>query len=109
MLDHWLMSQKGNIRPSRTASAVAVMGGIILLLFGAFVIVPNSHDAPGPAKLFMAVWFLLGIGMVVYHFINAAGGPVPPGEVVDVEIDASAKASRTAKERLAELQELKQS
>ena len=88
---------------------MSAFGGIIALFFGAIFFLPHLDDMPGPAKLFFAVWFLVVIGGIIYSLINAAGGTVPPGKVVEFEIDEGEKPPGTAKERLAELQELKQS
>jgi len=84
-----------------------------MLIIGASVFLPamNEHrpgSESGPVGLFLAVWFVVGISVVIYHLVNAMGGDVPAGESVEIEGEEQTH-PRPAKERLEELEALRQS
>jgi hypothetical protein len=106
------MSKRYRIRPSRGSSAVAVVVGVVMLIVGATVLLPNIGNAPAPAGLFLTVWFGGGITVIVYHLINASGGNVPSGTVIEEETSAAETSiglspARSAEDRLRELDSLR--
>jgi hypothetical protein len=96
------MSGRARIRPSRSASALGMIAGIVFVIIGLFIAIPN-------AGLFGVVWTLAALIGVVYYAVNTFSDRGISTEVVDFEGDLDSKKDEGSIEsRLQELESLKQ-
>ena len=98
-------------RPSRGMSIFTILVGIGMLVF-ALSMVGESGSGRGPGGAFFALWVLVLLGIIGYHFYNAATGK---GYTESIDFDDStpfhdldADSSEPVAARLRELDSLKE-
>lgn len=91
------------MRPSREVSILSFLMGVIFTGIGLFVVIPMISSNGGPGW-FGIVWTLGALGMTIFHGVNAF---TDRGIAVE-EIQFDSKdSSKSASERLAEIEEMK--
>jgi hypothetical protein len=96
------MSGKARIRPSQSISAIGMIVGIIFVIIGLFIVIPN-------VGLFGVVWTLVALGGVIYSAVNTFSERGISTEVVDFEGDLDKQKDEVSVEsRLQTLESLKQ-
>ena len=92
---------RGKIKPSKPISAIGMVIGIVFVLIGLLVVIPN-------AGVFGVIWTLFAAIGVVYNGANLFTEEGVPHEVVDFEGDlSSVKNEESVESRLEELESLK--
>lgn len=83
-------------RPTPGGSAIAIVVGIFMLIFG-LGFLSQVHDAPPLVALFLVVWFGGLIAAIGYHIMNVVkddGVPTGIMEIDDVPSDKKSPADR---------------
>ena len=93
---------RGRIRPSKPASVVAMVIGIIFIGIGVFVVIP----AAGPFGVF---WTVAAVAVTVFYAVNVFSEHGVSHEVVDFEGDLKTGSDGSdVQTRLEKLESLKQ-
>lgn len=90
---------RGRVRPSRPASAVSFIAGIVAVFFGLFVIIPS-------AGAFGVIWVIVAIAGLLYSGTNLFTDDGVAHEVVDFE-SSEMPEGPSAESRLEELERLR--
>jgi hypothetical protein len=98
------MRRRFTSRPAPIASAVAAVVGVFVLIL-AIIFLSQVKNTPGPMLLFLAVWFVLLIGGIGYHLMNAARPGGVPTQIIEGEDEVSGQ--KSSSERLQELEDLR--
>ena len=98
------MTTTGRVRPSKPASAFALIFGIVFVVFGVSAAIPSFG-------MFGVVWTLGALAICVYFAINLFSGHGLAEKVVEFDTSTpsrpDAPAAVSAEERLSRLEELK--
>src|SRR5688572_26749083 len=100
------MHYRGGMKPSRGASAFAVVVGIGMACFGLFMLsqisgpsrhsdfpsmpgYPTAPSAPGAdaGVAFVILWLLVLGGIIFFHLRNALSDDAPPTETFEMKTD----------------------
>ena len=96
------MRGRGRIRPSKPASVVGMIAGIVFVIVGLFVVIPN-------AGIFGVVWTLFAVIGTIYSAANVFSEEGISHEVVEFDSDISnIKDEDGVESRLETLESLKQ-
>jgi hypothetical protein len=100
------MNKNLQIKPSKTAGSVQMIGGILFTLIGLFVIIPMTSENNGPVW-FGVLWTLAAAVGAVIGAINAFSDKgIPTEEIVSDSIEQ--RSSKSTEARLKELDSLRQ-
>ena len=87
------------VKPGRVPSLMEFVGSIVAIIGGmVWTVAAANMGAPGIFPLFGVVFVLAGIGMAVYHYINAFGQKrFSEYDIVDPSEEGSPDLSRSGK------------
>jgi ABC-type multidrug transport system fused ATPase/permease subunit len=98
------MKRRFKSRPAPTASVVAAVGLVFMLIFG-ISFFSQAKAAPGPVIAFMVVWVALLVAGIIYHIANATSPGGVPTQIIESEDDVPQ--SKSTAERLQDLEDLR--
>lgn len=99
------MYNRARVRPSRGNSVIGMIGGVVFVFIGIFVMIPKMAETNGPVW-FGVLWTLLALCGVFFHGCNAFSERGIATE--EIQFEHSPEAQKPALQRMKELEALRE-